>query len=164
MISNTMQNAINEQIQKEFYSSYLYLAMAANCETLNLPGFARWMYLQAEEERSHGMKLFEHVIDRGGKVELQAIEAPQSVWKDSLELFQNVQEHEAFVTASIHSLYEVALKEKDYAAQVMLQWFIDEQVEEEKNAAEIVEQLRMVDGKGSALLMLDRALGARGKE
>ena len=164
MIAKAMQDAVNEQINKELYSSYLYLSMAAYSEGANLPGFARWMHVQADEERQHGMKLFQHLMDRGGKVQLKAIAAPRTEWKTSLEAFQQVQEHEAAVTASIYALYELALKEKDYPAQVMLQWFIDEQVEEEKNASEIVHQLELIEAKGTAVLMLDHQLGKRGKE
>jgi ferritin len=103
-------------------------------------------------------------VDRGGKVELKAIAGPQTDWKTNLDAFKQVQEHEAAVTASIHALYELALKEKDYPAQVMLQWFISEQVEEEKNAADITRQLEVIDAKGTAVLMLDHQLGQRGKE
>jgi ferritin len=164
MISSAMQNAINEQINKELFSSYLYLSMAAYFENKNLPGFAHWMYVQAEEERGHGMKLFKHLLERGGKVELNGITGPQIDWKTSLEVFKHVQEHEAAVTLSINSLYELALAEKDYPAQVLLQWFITEQVEEEKNAAEIVQQIELIDARGTAVLMLDHRLGKRGKE
>jgi ferritin len=164
MITKTVQNAINEQINKELYSSYLYLSMAAYFEDKNLPGFANWMYVQAEEERGHGMKLFEHLLERSGKVELKPIAGPQTTWNTSLEVFKHVQEHEAAVTASINTLYELALKEKDYPFQVVLQWFITEQVEEEKNASEIVQQLELIDAKGTAVLMLDHQLGKRGKE
>ena len=164
MISDAMQKAINEQINKELYSSYLYLSMAAYFESNNLPGFAKWMYVQADEERGHGMKLFGHLVDRSGRVTLAPIAGPQTEWKTSLELFKQVQSHEAAVTASINALYEVALKEKDYPAQVLLQWFITEQVEEEKNAADIVQQLELIDARGTAVLMLDHQLGKRGKE
>ena len=164
MISSAMQKAINEQINKELYSSYLYLSMAAHFENENLGGFAKWMYMQADEEREHGMKFFKHLVDRGGRVELKPIAGPQIEWKTSMEIFKQVQEHEALVTASIYALYELALKEKDYPAQVMLQWFINEQVEEEKNAAEIVQQLELIDAKGTAVLMLDKQLGKRGKD
>ena len=161
MISKTVQAAINEQINKEFYSSYLYLSMAAYFENKNLPGFAKWMHVQADEERGHGMKLYEHLVDRGGRVTLKAVDAPAAEWKSNLEAFKEVQVHEAAVTASINSLYELTLKEKDYAAQVLLHWFITEQVEEEKNAAEIVQQLELIDAKGTAVLMLDHQLGKR---
>jgi len=164
MISKTMQEAINEQINKELYSSYLYLSMAAYFENANLPGFAKWLHVQADEERGHAMKLYEHLVDRGGRVLLKAIAGPETEWKSSLAAFKVVQEHEAKVTASIHALYETALQEKDYPAQVLLQWFINEQVEEEKNAAEIVQQLELVDAKGTAVLMLDHQMGKRGGE
>jgi ferritin len=164
MITKSIQTAINEQINKELYSSYLYLSMAAYFEDKNLPGFAKWMYVQAEEERAHGMKFFEHLVERGGKVELKPIAGPQTSWNTSLEVFKQVQEHEASVTASIYALYELALKEKDYPFQVVLQWFITEQVEEEKNAAEVVQQIELIDAKGTAVLMLDHQLGHRGKE
>jgi ferritin len=164
MISKAIQNAINEQINKELYSSYLYLSMAAYFENKNLPGFAKWMFVQADEERGHGMKLFAHLLERAGKVELKPIAGPATSWNTYLEVFKQVQEHEAAVTTSINTLYELALKEKDYPLQVVLQWFITEQVEEEKNAADIVQQLELIDAKGTAVLMLDHQLGKRGKE
>ena len=163
MITNTMQDAINEQINRELYSSYLYLSMAAYFEDKNLSGFSKWMRLQEAEEREHAMKLYEFLVDRGGRVALKAIAAPESDWKSTMELFKQVAAHEAAVTASIHSLYELALKEKDYPAQVMLNWFIAEQVEEEKNAAEIVAKLEMVEARDTAVLMLDHRLGKRGE-
>jgi ferritin len=163
MIGKAMQDAINDQINKELYSSYLYLSMAAYFENENLSGFAHWMHIQVGEEREHGMKLYAHLIERGGKVVLKAIDAPATEWKTSLELFKEVAAHEAKVTASINALYEVALKEKDYPAQVLLQWFINEQVEEEKNAAEIVADLQLIDAHGTAVLMLDHTLGKRGE-
>ncbi|MGC1376959.1 MAG: ferritin [Anaerolineales bacterium] len=163
MISTTMQDIINEQINKELFSSYLYLSMAAFFEEKNLSGFAKWMHVQSGEEREHAMKFYEHLVDRGGRVLLKAIEAPGAEWKSNLELFKEVQAHEAKVTKSIYDLYEQALKEKDYATQVLLQWFITEQVEEEKNAAEIVQQLELIDAHGTAVLMLDHQLGKRGE-
>ena len=164
MISKVMQDAINDQIQKELYSSYLYLSMAAYFEAQNLPGFAHWMHVQEGEEREHGMKFYEFLVDRGGRVQLKAIEAPATDWKSSMEVFKEVQTHEAKVTASINALYELALKEKDYPAQVLLQWYITEQVEEEKNAAENVAMLELIDAKGTAVLMLDKQLGKRGAD
>ena len=157
-----MQEAINEQINKEFYSSYLYLSMAAFFSNKNLPGFAKWLHVQADEEHGHGMKLYEHLVDRGGHVLLNAISAPAVEWKSNLDAFKEVQVHEAAVTASINSLYELAIKEKDFPAQVLLHWFITEQVEEEKNAAEIVQQLELIEARESAVLMLDHQLGKRG--
>jgi ferritin len=163
MISKAMQDAVNDQINREFYSSYLYLAMAAYFESKNLAGFAKWMHVQEAEERAHGMKRYEFLVDRGGRVLLKPIAAPESDWKTSLDLFRQVAEHEAAVTASIHALYALAVKETDYAAQVMLQWFITEQVEEEKNATEIVQRLELVEARGTAVLMLDHRLGKRGE-
>lgn len=162
MISKAMQEAVNEQINKELYSSYLYLSMAAYFEGKNLPGFAKWLHVQTDEERAHGMKLYQHLVDRGGHVMLKAIAAPTTEWKSNLEVFKEVQAHEAKVTALINGLYELALTEKDYPLQVLLQWFINEQVEEEKNAAEIVQQLELIDAHGTAVLMLDHQLGKRG--
>jgi ferritin len=157
-----MQDAINEQINKELYSSYLYLSMSSYFSGKNLSGVAAWLRVQVDEERGHGMKFYDYLVDRGGRVLLKVIAAPHSEWKSSLEAFKEVQSHEAVVTASINNLYELALKEKDYPTQVLLQWFISEQVEEEKNAAEIVQQLELIDTHGTAVLMLDHRLGKRG--
>ncbi len=162
MINKTMQDAMNDQINKELFSSYLYLSMAAYFEDRNLPGFAHWMRIQEAEEREHAMKLYDFLLERGGKVTLKAIDAPKTEWVSTLEVAQEVAAHEAMVTASIHALYETALKEKDYSAQVMLQWFITEQVEEEKNAAEIVANLKLIEERGTAVLMLDHRLSKRG--
>jgi ferritin len=156
-----MQDAMNEQINKELFSSYLYLSMAAYFEDRNLPGFANWMRVQADEEREHAMKIYDFILERGGKVALKAIDAPKTEWNSTLEVAEEVAAHEAKVTASIHALYELALKEKDYPAQVMLQWFISEQVEEEKNAAEIVASLKMIEAHETAVLQLDHRLSKR---
>jgi ferritin len=164
MIEKAMQEAMNEQINKEMFSSYLYLSMAAYFEDKNLPGFANWMRLQADEEREHAMKFYDFILERGGKVILKAIDAPKTEWASSLEVAEEVAAHEAKVTASINALYELALKEKDYPAQVMLQWFISEQVEEEKNAAEIVANLKLIEARGTAVMMLDHRLAKRGSE
>jgi ferritin len=164
MISKTLQDAINEQINKELYSSYLYLSMAAHFEAANLPGFAHWMRVQYQEEVAHAMKFFDFLNDRGGKVVLKAIDQPQTEWKTSLEIFEMVYEHEQLVTGLINKLYELALKEKDYPTQVLLHWYIDEQVEEEKNASMIVDQLKLIEARGTAVLMLDKQLGKRGGE
>ncbi|MBU2609656.1 MAG: ferritin [Chloroflexi bacterium] len=161
MISKNMQDALNEQINKELYSSYLYLSMAAYFEDKNLPGFAKWMHLQADEERAHAMKFYAFLTERGGRVNLKAILAPETDWKTALDVFKQVYEHEQKVTASINALYEQALTEKDYPSQVMLHWFINEQVEEEKNASGIVQQLELIDAHGTAVLMLDHQLGKR---
>ncbi|ACF45612.1 MAG: ferritin [Prosthecochloris sp.] len=162
MLSKTLQKALNEQIQKEFYSSYLYLSMAAYTESMNLPGFAHWLKLQQKEEMGHAMQLYKYINERGGRVELLAIDQPTSEFKSPTALFEEVLKHEQSITESINKLYEKALKENDYATQVMLQSFISEQVEEEATASEILETLKMAGEKGQALLMLDRQLARRG--
>ena len=162
MIGKAMQDAINEQINKELFSSYLYLSMAAHFEDANLPGFAHWMRIQEAGEREHAMKFYDFILERGGKVMLKAIDAPKTEWASTMEVMEEVAAHEAKVTASIYALYELALKEKDYPAQVMLQWFITEQVEEEKNAAEIVASLKMIEAHETAVLQLDHRLSKRG--
>jgi len=164
MIGKPMQDSMNEQINKELFSSYLYLSMAAYFEDKNLPGFGHWMRVQADEEREHAMKFYNFILERGGRVALKAIDAPKTEWTSSLEVAEEVAAHEAKVTASIYALYELALKEKDYPAQVMLQWFITEQVEEEKNAAEIVANLTLIEARGTAVMMLDHRLAKRGGE
>jgi ferritin len=161
MINKTVQDAINEQIKNELYSAYLYLSMSAYFESINLPGFTNWMKVQATEEQGHAMKFFEYVFERGGRVQLKAIDQPPFEWASPMAAFQQALEHEQKVTAMIHSLYALALKENDYATQFMLQWFITEQVEEEKNAAAIIEQLKMIAAHETAILMLDHDLGKR---
>ncbi|MCS7061996.1 MAG: ferritin [Anaerolineae bacterium] len=162
MINKKVEQAINEQIKHELYSSYLYLAMANYFESIHLPGFAHWMKVQSEEERGHAMKFIEHLNDRGGRVVLQALDQPPADFGEPLKAFEQVQAHEQKVTALIHALYDIAVQESDKPSQTLLQWFIDEQVEEEKNADLIVNQLKMIAGHPSGLLMLDRALAARG--
>ncbi len=164
MISKTMENAINEQINKELFSSYLYLSMAAYFESTGLPGAAKWMYVQAGEEREHGMKLFEHLVDRGGRVTLGALAAPENSWAGPMDAFKAVYAHEQFVTKSILGLYEVAQQEKDYPVQILLQWFINEQVEEEKNASDVIESMKRIEAHETAVLQLDHQLGKRGSK
>jgi ferritin len=163
-ISKTMQDAINEQINAELESAYLYLSMSAYFENMNLGGFAKWMRVQFEEEQVHALKFYDYVLQRGGEVELKAISAPAVKWASPLEAFREVQAHEQKVTGLINKLYETALQDKDYASQVLLQWYINEQIEEEKNAAEIVTNLERVEARGTALLMLDHRLGKREDE
>jgi len=164
MLSQAMQDAINEQIKNELYSAYLYLSMAAYSEAANLPGFAHWMRLQAKEEVEHALKFFDYVNERSGRVLLGAIGQPPAEFESPTRVFEQTLEHERKVTGMIHKLYELALKEKDYPTQVMLQWFIDEQVEEEANATQILELLKRTGETGHALAMLDRQLAARGAE
>jgi len=161
-MSAALQRAMNDQIQKEFYAHYLYLAMSAWFEERNFEGFAKWMRIQADEERGHAMRIFDFVLDRGGKVRLEAIPEPGTKWKTALEVFDDARKHELMVSGSINDLYARATSEKDYASQVMLQWFITEQVEEEKNATELVAKLRLIEERGTAVLMLDHRLSKRG--
>jgi len=164
MISKTMQDAINAQINKEMFSSYLYLSMAAYFENTGLSGAAKWMYVQSGEETEHAMKFFAHLIDRGGKVELAAIAAPETAWAGPMAAFKAVSEHEQMITKSIYDLYEVALAEKDYPAQVLLQWYINEQVEEEKNATQVIESMSRIEAHETAILQLDHQLAKRGSK
>ena len=161
MLSRTVQEAMNEQIKNEFYSAYQYLSMAAYCESANLPGFARWMRMQAREEVEHAMKFYDFILDRGGRVLLQALDQPVADFGSPLEIFEQALEHEQRVTAMINDLYGLAVKENDYASQTFLQWFVTEQVEEEKNAGDVVETLKMIGDKSEALFLLDRELGQR---
>jgi ferritin len=162
MLSKVVQDTINDQIKNELYSAYLYLSMSAYFEGANLPGCAHWMRVQSQEEVSHAMKFFEFVFDRGGRVMLQAIDQPSVDFKSPLDIFQQSLQHEQKVTAMINHIYEVAVKENDYATQTFVQWFITEQVEEEKNATQIVDQLKAVGDQPAALFMLDGHLGKRG--
>ena len=162
MLGKKMQDAINEQINAELYSAYLYLSMATYTEAANLPGFAHWMRAQANEEVEHALKFFKYVGERGGRVVLKAIEQPQAEWTSPLHVFEDTLEHERKVTSLINGLYEVALEEKDYASQMLLHWYIEEQVEEESNAEQIVAALKMAGEKPQGLLMVDRQLASRG--
>ena len=161
-ISSSMQKALNGQVNKELGASYLYLAMAAYFAEKNRNGFARWMRMQAMEEAKHAMKIFDFIEDRGGRVTLEAIDRPPPDFPSALAVFELARDHETKVSTGIHQLFELAGTEKDYATQAMLQWFITEQVEEEKTSAEIVETLRMIGDNASGLYMFDKELGRRG--
>ncbi len=160
-LEKNVLKAMNEQINKELFSSYLYLSMSAYCESEGFPGCAKWLKVQSEEENDHGMKIYHFIHERGGRVELEAIDKPKADFKNLSQLFTQVLEHEQKVSASITALYETALKANDYPTQIMLQWFITEQVEEEKNAHEIVDLLKKVGDSPVSLMMFDRQLGAR---
>jgi ferritin len=163
MLGKTIQDVMNEQIKNELYSAYMYLSMSAYCESANLAGFAHWMRVQAQEEEEHAIKFYEFIHDRGGRVVLQAIDQPPVEFQSPLDVLEKTLEHEQKVTRMIHNLYALAVQEEDYASQVFLQWFVTEQVEEENNATQIVETLRMVGDERQALLMLDRELGRRAR-
>jgi len=162
MLSKKMEEALNKQVNAELFSSYLYLAMAADFEAKNLPGFAHWLKLQAKEENGHALKLYEYINNRRSRVTLAAISAPPAEWATPLAAFEAVLAHEQKVTGLINKLVELAAAEKDNATSIVLQWFVTEQVEEEKNADAIVAQLKMIGESPHGLIMLDRALAQRG--
>lgn len=164
MLSKKLQDALNEQIVRELESAYVYLSMVAYFEAENLRGFAHWMRLQRLEELEHAMKIFDFVIDRGSRVELQALQKPPAQFKSPLDAFEKALAHERKITGLIHKLYDLAAKENDYPTQVMLHWFIDEQVEEEKSASEVVDQLQMIGNNAAGLFILDARLGERKAE
>ncbi len=161
MLSTSVEAAINEQINKEFAASYLYLGMSAHFDAEGLSGFASWMRAQSQEETMHGMKLFDYVLARGGATQLAVISAPPARFGTPAEVMQQVLEHEQAVTKLINDLYGKAAKEGDYVTTAQLQWFLTEQVEEEKSASDIVQRLRLANGDPNALLLLDRELGTR---
>ena len=161
MLSKSIQDAINDQINKELFSSYLYLAMSSYYAESNLSGFASWMRVQSTEEYGHAMKFYGYVIERNGHVELAPIDKPQAKFKSPVDVFRQVLDHEQKVTAMINKLYELATKEKDYPTQIMLEWFITEQLEEEKSAGDILEQLKMIGDSPVSIVMMDRQLAAR---
>jgi len=161
MLNSRLEKEINKQINAELYSAYLYLSMSAYLSSKNLSGFANWMKVQFEEEQFHALKLYQYILERGGKIELEKIDKPKVVWKDIIEVFEESLAHEELVTSLINNLVDIAIEEKDHATLNMLQWFVAEQVEEEASVSDILDQLKLVDGKGSGLFMLDREAKAR---
>ncbi len=161
MLSKKMDAALNEQVKWELYSAYLYLSMASYFQNLGLPGFANWMRVQDQEERFHAEKFFSFVIERGGRMILQGIDAPPSEWASPLDAFEETLKHEQQVTARINNLMDLAIKEKDHATVSFLHWFIDEQVEEEANVSDVINKLKMVEKTQGGLFMLDKELGTR---
>ena len=156
-----VRNLINEQIAHEFYASYLYLAMAAHFEEQNLEGFAQWMRMQSDEEDEHAMKLFDYLVERGERIELGAIDEPPVEFGSPVDAFRAALEHEKKVTGLINDIYEAAVDAKDYPTQVMLQWFIEEQVEEEDVTGTAVERLEMAGDSNAAIMFLDAEFGKR---
>ncbi len=163
MISKKMAQEINAQINREFFSAFLYLAIANDALDKGFNGTYRWMSLQFKEEQEHALKFSKYLQDQGQKVVLDAMEAPKTEWKNILDMFEDALLHEKKVTAWINDLYTLALEEKDYATQSMLRWFIDEQVEEEANCNEAIAALAMVGASANGLFMMDRQLGKRGQ-
>lgn len=161
MITKKMQDAINEQVKHEIDSAYIYLSMAANFHDQGWEGMAHWMRKQSHEERTHAEKFFKHLVERESRVELKAVAQPKNGWATPLEAFKEAYKHEKFITGKINQMVKLAEEEKDYAASVLLNWFVDEQVEEENNAALIVQQLERVGDSAVGLYVLDAELGKR---
>lgn len=161
MISEKLEKAFNDQINKELYSEYLYLSMQAYFERLNLKGFVNWMSVQVQEEHAHALGMFDYLNQRGGTVVLEAIDKPETEWSSPLAVFEQVLEHEEFVTSRINALMDVAEETKDRAAMSFLNWYLKEQVEEEDNVGNVLATLRLIGDDKKALLMLDKDLAAR---
>lgn len=158
---NTLVSECNKQIQEELYSSYLYLSMSAYCESKNLKGFANWFSVQAKEELDHAMGFYNHLIERGEKVNLLPIAKPESSFGTPLVMLKQALAHEQHITGRIKKLVDLAKEEKEYASELFLQWYIKEQIEEENNATDLIEKLKMIGDAGPSLYLLDKELGAR---
>lgn len=161
MLNAKMEKALNEQINKEMFSSYLYLSLAAYYETLNLSGFAAYYKVQASEEHVHAMKIYDHVLTRGGKVELEAIAKPQAEWTGALDGLKAAYEHEQFISKSIFSLVDLAYELKDHSTNTFLNWFVEEQIEEEESALAVVTKLEMIGESKNSLYLFDRDMGKK---
>ncbi len=161
MIDKKIEDAFNKQINAETFSAYLYWSAAAYFDSINLPGFANWMTCQAQEEMAHAMKFYHHINERGGRVILEAIDAPDTEWDSAVAVFEAAYAHEKYITGRINDLVELTAAEKDHAAGPMLQWFVAEQIEEESSADEILQKLKMIGDAKAPLLMLDRELAGR---
>lgn len=161
MLSDRMEKALNQQVNAELYSAYLYLAMSSYFKSVNLNGFARWMEVQTLEELSHAMKFYHFINDRGKQALMSAIEAPPATWGSPLAAFEHVYEHEQKVTGLINSLVNLALDDKDHATNNFLQWFVGEQVEEESSANDVVQKLKLIQEGQGGLFLLDQELGRR---
>jgi ferritin len=161
MMDEKMQEALNKQLNAEIYSAYLYLSMSAYFQSVNLGGFANWMRVQWQEELAHGLKFYDYVNERGGRVVLQAVEAPPSEWDSPLAVFEHVYEHEQKVTGMINKLVDLAVEVRDHATNNFLQWFVSEQVEEEASADEVLQKVKLVGDDASGLFMIDRELTQR---
>jgi ferritin len=161
MISKKIQEAFNAQINAELFSAYLYMSMAAYFDNKNLSGFANWMKVQTQEEMTHAQKFYDFIIERGGRAEMRAIDKPKSDWESTKSVFEETYKHEQHVTALINDLVDLSLAEKDHAAYNFLQWFVNEQVEEEASADEILQKLIMIGDFGPGVYMMDKDLAAR---
>lgn len=160
-MKESIQKEINQQINKEFYSSYLYLSMAAYFETTSLKGFANWMQIQAQEELAHAMKFYTFAQSRGGNIRLKTIEEPPTQWSTPQAVFEKAYEHEKSISQSIDQLVDLAIQEKDHATNSFLQWFVNEQVEEEESVSEVVNKLKLIGDSGNGLFIIDQELAKR---
>ncbi len=161
MVNKKIEGALNQQLNAELYSSYLYLSMSAYFKSLNLPGFANWMRVQTQEELVHAMKFYDFINERGGRVMLQEVKAPPTEWSSPHDVFENAYKHEQKVTGLINDLVNLAVGERDHATNIFLQWFVTEQVEEEASADEVVQKLKLVGDDSGGLFMLDGEMGQR---
>jgi len=161
MLTGNMEKALNNQLNAEMYSAYLYLSMEAHFASLNLTGMATWMKAQVQEELVHATKFFNFINERGGRVILQAVEQPPAEWDSPLAAFEAALEHERYITGRIDDLVDLAVQQKDHATNSFLQWFVTEQVEEEDSVGKVVEQLKLIQNAPGGLFMLDRELGQR---
>jgi ferritin len=161
MLSDKMQEALNDQLNWEIYSSYLYLAMQAYFQSKSLTGFANWMQVQTQEELTHAMKFYGFISERGGRINLKLIEAPPGEWESPLAVFEAGYQHEQLVTGLINKLVDLSLAESDHATNTFLQWFVSEQVEEEDNASTVIERIKLVGEAPGGLFLLDQELGQR---
>lgn len=161
MISKKMEQALNEQLNFEIYSAYVYLAMSAHCESKGLKGFANWFYIQYQEEMTHAMKFYNFILDKSAEVELDAIDKPKKEYTDLIAIFKETLAHEQEVTARIYKLVDMAIDERDHGTNAFLQWFVTEQVEEEASVNQIIDKLKLVEGNGNGVFMLDAELATR---
>lgn len=161
MLNKKIEQELNKQLNKELFSSYLYMSMSAYFQSVDLLGFANWMHIQAQEEMVHAEKFYNFINERNGRVVLEAIDRPQSEWESPLNAFKDSLKHEEFITASINDIVGISMEEKDYATQIFLQWFVTEQVEEEASVNEIINKLKLMKDAPGGIFMLDKELSQR---
>ena len=161
MLKPNVEKALNEQVNKELYSAYLYQAMSAHSANIGLEGVANWLDIQAQEEMSHARKMYDYILECGGKVNLEAIDKPDTDYQTAKDMFNKTLEHEKLVTASINDLVYLAREERDYATEIFLSWFVTEQVEEEASVNAIIDKLNLIGDGGNGIFMLDKELASR---
>jgi ferritin len=161
MIKEKIEKALNQQLKQELFAFYIYLSMSAHFESMNLNGFANWMRFQAEEEKTHGLKFYDYILQANGKIDLKQIDAPKKSWKSVQEIFEDTYNHEKKVTESIYDIVDLSISERDHATHNFLQWFVSEQVEEEATALKILEKIKLIGDNQGALFIFDREMGSR---